>query len=82
MIADSHCRSCKAPIRWTLTVNGKRMPIDPDPAPDGNVWVTGITEGIPTIEVALTGDAVPASVPIRYHSHFVTCPDRDSWRKR
>jgi len=27
----SECRSCHAPIVWTTTSNGKRMPVDADP---------------------------------------------------
>lgn len=26
----SRCRSCGAPVRWTVTAKGKRMPVDPD----------------------------------------------------
>ena len=80
---SAHCRSCGAPVRWVITeANDRRMPIDPEPVEDGNVWVIEIRQGTPIVGVALTGDAVPASVPLRYVSHFVTCPDRDTWRKR
>jgi hypothetical protein len=34
--AVSRCRSCGAAIRWATTVNGKRMPVDDEPVPDGN----------------------------------------------
>jgi len=82
MKANATCRSCRMPIRWVMTANGKRMPLDPSPDPEGNVWIVGMEEGVPSVEVALTADAVPANVPFRYVSHFVTCPDRDSWRKK
>jgi hypothetical protein len=83
MRADAECRSCHAPIRWVITAaNGKRMPLDPDPVSDGNMWVDHIEAGLPVMEVALSGDGVPANVPLRYVSHFVTCPDRESWRTR
>lgn len=83
MRADSHCRSCGQPVRWCITdVNRKRMPIDPDPVPDGNVWVIEYEQGNPVIGVALTGATVPAAVPLRYVSHFVTCKDADTWRKK
>ncbi len=31
------CRSCSKSILWVKTVNGSKMPLDPDPRPDGNV---------------------------------------------
>ena len=82
MRASSNCRSCGAPIRWCVTdANRKRMPVDPDPVEDGNVWVMRVEQGTPIIGVALHGSAVPASEALRYVSHFVTCPDRDEWRR-
>jgi hypothetical protein len=30
------CESCGARIRWTVTAAGKRLPVDADPAADGN----------------------------------------------
>jgi hypothetical protein len=62
--------------------NGKRMPLDPEPVADGNVWVARIEGGMPVVEVALTHDAVPRSEPLTYVSHYVSCPDRDTWRKK
>jgi len=81
MTPDAECRSCRMPIRWVVTQNGKRMPLDPVPDPEGNVWIEGMENGVPKVQVALTAADVPANVPIRYVSHFVSCPDRDSWRK-
>lgn len=34
------CRSCNEAVRWVVTVAGKRMPLDPDMCPDGNVVFT------------------------------------------
>lgn len=31
------CRSCGAPIRWTVTATGRRTPVDPDGQPH---WAT------------------------------------------
>lgn len=82
-MADAECRSCHAPVRWVITAaTGKRMPIDPVPAPDGNCWVDHFEGGTPVLHVVLSHDQVPTNVPLTYVSHFVTCPDRDSWRKR
>lgn len=82
MKPDAKCRSCRAPIRWVETSSGKRMPLDPDPDPEGNVWIDRIENGTPIVHVALMGSAVPSGEPFRYVSHFVTCPDRDAWRKK
>jgi len=80
--ADAYCRSCRAPVRWVVTAaNGRRMPLDPDPVKDGNVWIDGMQDGVPLVKVALCADDVPRNVPIRYVSHFVTCPDAAEWRK-
>jgi hypothetical protein len=76
------CRSCGAPIVWVITANGKQMPLDPEPADDGNVWVTGVWAGRRTVAVGLTGADVPRNEALRYVSHFVTCKDAATWRKR
>lgn len=34
---ESRCRSCRAPIVWLLTVNGKRMPVNADTVRDEDV---------------------------------------------
>lgn len=82
MRSDGQCRSCHKEVRWVVTEPSlKRMPLDPIPAPDGNMWIDRIEGGVPVMRVALNADGVPASVPLRYVSHFVTCPDRDDWRR-
>ncbi|QOR55379.1 MAG: hypothetical protein SHS37scaffold145_30 [Phage 71_18] len=69
------CRRCPAPIRWVLTENGKRMPVDLDPSPQGNVRIS--REGVAHV---LTKDELAAVDPeadeLLYLSHFVTCPNR------
>ncbi|HSV39798.1 MAG TPA: hypothetical protein VLI04_13660 [Nocardioidaceae bacterium] len=83
MRANTRCRSCDAPVRWVLVLpNLKRMPIDPEPDPEGNMWVERYQQGTPVMGVALNREAVPSSEPVAYVSHFVTCPQADEWRKR
>lgn len=82
MQASSHCRTCKAPVRWVRTMQGKNMPLDPDPVADGNVWIDHWEAGTPVVGVGLTRDDVPRSEPCAYVSHFVTCVNADEWRKR
>jgi len=72
------CRSCGAPVLWVTTINNKAMPLDPEPVEDGNLFLTD--EGVATvIEPGSLWDHLP--IP-RYVSHFVSCPDRDQWRKK
>lgn len=77
------CRSCGAAVRWELTPAGKRMPLDPEPSPQGNVAIYG---GPAMVAVALTADQLAAhNVAIDgplYLSHFATCPNADQHRKK
>lgn len=83
MKADGICASCGNPIVWAITVaKGNRMPIDPDPVDDGNVWIAeSPSHGAPVVGVALQHSDLPADT-VTYVSHFVTCPDADSWRNK
>ncbi len=77
----ARCQSCGAPVIWTVTHKGKRMPVDAEPVEDGN------------IALRLDGDKVIAEYQgkehpslfeeerPRYVSHFSTCPDRSDWRR-
>lgn len=84
---SQQCRSCGAPIRWAHTEAGKVIPLDADPVPDGNVTFTGASStndrGVtrPVVRV----EAQPSLLPPdgdTYVSHFVTCPDGDTWRRK
>jgi hypothetical protein len=73
------CASCGAVIRWCHTRDGKRMPLDPDPALLGNVRVFD-----DDLAVVLTKTEVAqyqeAGVSL-HSSHFATCPDAPKWRR-
>lgn len=70
------CRSCNANIFWGRTRNDKSIPIDAEPTPDGNLTL----EEKPYVRVHGNPAAIPAET-IRYTSHFVTCPNRATWRR-
>lgn len=64
----STCRTCGAPMVWARTAKGKRIPLDPEPTPGGNVvYVDDET-------VAVLGRGAAAQYQgSRYVSHWVTC---------
>jgi hypothetical protein len=69
----SVCRSCGAEIKWALTVNGKRMPLDAEPIkPAPGTFILG--DGTDGYQYAT------AAVPV-YQSHFASCPQAASHRK-
>jgi hypothetical protein len=71
------CKSCGASIIWALTQNGKRIPLDAEPAerPSGLFRLEGSATGsMPPIAISAAGEPV-------YLSHFVTCPNADQHRK-
>lgn len=70
------CGSCRAPIVWALTAAGRKMPVDAVPVDDGD-FIMGPDDTIVKIQPFAE---VPLGVD-RFTSHFVTCPDRDEWRK-
>lgn len=73
------CRSCGRPIIWTITSKGKRMPVDAEPSPDGNVALDEGPDG--AVRASVTGPA-PGLIPEpRYTSHFATCPEAARWRR-
>lgn len=75
----SQCRSCHAEIVWARTVKGKRIPVDKAPVSDGNITLHPTMDGPPT---AIVHSQPPLGDERLYVSHYVTCPDADSWRKR
>lgn len=81
----SKCRapSCSAEVVWVRTTNGNLMPLDPKPTDDGNIILFPKTDGPVAYVVGpadLLGEAY-AGLP-RYVSHFASCPDAESFRRR
>jgi len=65
------CRSCDAPVEWAeLVTSGKRMPFDPP-------IIVVQTEGSPIADRVI--EHVDSEIT---KSHFATCPDGPTWRKR
>jgi hypothetical protein len=75
-VSAAHCRSCGAPIIWTETVNGCRMPFneDPKPFPIGRFAIDESCDPpLATYAPNNTGE--------RFESHFATCPNRERHRR-
>lgn len=69
----SFCKGCGAKIDWFSTPLGKRMPLDEDPHPDGNVRYFSVKNMIAVVE--------PGSYPVLYRCHFQTCPNAEDFRR-
>ena len=67
------CKSCHAPIIWGYTINGRRMPLDPEPVADGNLVLDGQKVR------AVTAEDAPET---RRASHFSSCIDAAKHRRR
>jgi len=65
------CRACGASIEFVPTPAGGNMPLDLVPVVGGNIE---ITDGL---AVAVTSDGT-----VRRQSHFVSCPEASSFRRR
>lgn len=86
----TNCQSCQAPIRWVKTwKNGKAMPLDAEPVPDGNIVLIGgksvvinpKTEDGPEHEGCTHPTHCRVPDMAHYKSHFATCPNSRSHRK-
>lgn len=83
------CRSCGAPIQWATSTQGRVVPVDLQPSPDGNLVLvaegrvtralnTAVSEGPRHAEVQA---ALAAGSP-RFKSHFATCPQAAEHRRK
>jgi hypothetical protein len=78
------CSACGARMIWAVTPAGARSPIDYEPSEQGNVLLTS-PEGLgQTLAVVLSkgglGLARSRGMQLRT-SHFVTCPDRERFKR-
>ena len=81
---QARCRSCSALILWVESENRKPMPLDHDPTPTGNVTIATSRERGCLVGFVLTDDDPRRTngSQVLYTSHFATCPDGPTWRKR
>lgn len=75
------CRSCQAAILWVKwPKSGKKMPVDKDPVPNGNVVLT-LKQSLNELHAEKFNPGVHASGRNRYVSHFTTCPQSSEHRR-
>lgn len=75
----TRCRSCRKRIIWAITGKMRRIPIDPDPTPDGNIVLQDQGKFRPPLATVHT---VRPPDTMLYKSHFATCPAAAAFRKR
>ena len=71
--------NCSAKIRWAVTVDNKRMPVDFAPDPGGNLVRVMVAAGDWRIRVLAAGED-PGPDVLRWTSHYATCPDATRFR--
>jgi hypothetical protein len=92
------CRSCRALIVWCETTSGRRMPVDLDRVPEGNVkliWRKHYDEPLALVLGSRQLERERAEVAaaheqgiseerelLLYTSHFATCRHAERWRRR
>jgi hypothetical protein len=77
------CNSCRKAVVWARTETGRSMPVDAAPTREGNLLLTR-SQGFARVSVckgSILESAIRGKLPLRT-SHFATCPDADTWRKR
>lgn len=75
------CRTCTAQIIWAVTRNGKDMPVDAEPTPDGNVRLVE-RRGMDPLAEVIGNPAKRFGLTGLRLTHFVKCPQADRWRRR
>lgn len=82
------CDSCGAEIFFAInTTTSRRMPIDAQPNPNGNVTIDGdprsVTDRLDLAATVLAGfdlELARTAGDELYMPHFATCPDADEWK--
>lgn len=86
------CKSCGAAIEWVVTEKGKRMPVDFQRSPKGNILLSQRGVGQPAVALYQSAEQIEtlkAQAAGRgegwgglFVSHFATCPNAGQHRKR
>jgi hypothetical protein len=77
----AQCGSCEAPVIWSITEKGKRMPLNAEPSPSGRFRIVG-TEINGTVHVHYVKNSeLEANTSSLYDSHFASCPESRDWKR-
>ncbi len=83
--AAGRCGTCNSRVIWTLTAAEKRMPVDPDPATEGNLLLVPSQTGRHVRSIVLRDRGLETAAargePLHL-SHFATCPQADKHRRK
>lgn len=74
------CKSCAAPVRWVKTSAGRNMPLDDYQVEGGSISLERNHELDWVAVVHPLADVDPQE--LGYRSHFASCPESDSHRKK
>lgn len=78
----SRCGSCGEAVYFAKTVNGKTMPVEVTPVPNGNVLLSkNRATGAIFAQVLGRGTPRPEGRPLRL-AHWVTCPSAAKHRRK
>lgn len=83
-LINGTCRGCGKPIYWIKTPAGKSIPCDPEQVrywkrPGGSQKI--VTPWGEVVSAELSGDLNDTTY-VGYISHFATCPQANSFRRR
>jgi hypothetical protein len=73
----SACKSTGKPVRWLRTTTGQLLPINPEPAPDGNILLLPHER----CRVVPVEDRAATVAPL-FKTHFATCPNAAAHRSK
>ncbi len=81
------CRGCGKEICFIKSINGKSIPVDPDPIrflPEDNYEKFVMMDGTVQRGVVVEGDELDAQrfLMIGYRSHWATCPAAEDFRRK
>ena len=76
----SVCRSCGAPIIWSLSRHGSRIPVDPEPHEAGNILLR-YDEHTGQAHADVIGRFEHVEGRALHRSHFASCPQANAWRR-
>lgn len=74
---EALCRSCHGYIRWVRTENGKVMPLDPEPDPEGRFLPTRWNDAGGRRVVHYIRDEEMTEGLVLYSSHYASCPRKE-----